>query len=231
MWTWNGLDSDGNPVPDQTYEITIGVQDETGNTAELTLDTKVIVDSEGGLELLKPRHEAFSPNNDKRMDLLPLNVRGKQELLDSFVAGDILVFAPKTKEIIDTIPITDRPPVFYGMTSQGTPFPDGKYEISLQLFTDKQDGYLTNKVPVSIDTKPPRVFIGVQTSPQTTPRNEPLYFGSNKRARLDSNLSFDGADEIIVRVKRNFEEIYTQKFPVRGERMVFFCCKRFSHRR
>ncbi len=192
LWSWSGSNSNGEAFEDGAYTLVIAARDAAGNSAELALDTSVIVSSAGALSL-RAEATVISPNGDEIMDSLPLIIGGDAELLNSFATSEIVVLSTAqetagTRQTHATIKGQGVPQFFDGKDENGRVLEDGVYSIAVHLISESNDVYVTNSIPVRIDTAAPDISFSIDTSPSQTPVGEPLYFGGETRNELKGSV-------------------------------------------
>ncbi len=186
---WDGMGLDGTVVGDGYYRYVLAGKDRAGNETTATHPRSIIVSQEMDLLMLSPKigASAFSPNSDGQRDVLELEV----DLFDED-RGDnwSLVFAPRDN-LEETLYLeTGDFPVpsefaIDGFDSNSRLLPDGDY---VSIFTIYEgDTIITESfLDVTIDTKPPRATLSMQTLPLPTTRNDvPFAFGGENRTSVD----------------------------------------------
>ena len=68
--TWDGMDPEGNPVPDGIYGVTVWVKDAKKQVTEINVDDFVIDTMKPEVSVKTPEIMLFSPNNDGKNDVL-----------------------------------------------------------------------------------------------------------------------------------------------------------------
>lgn len=211
LWSWKGRDTNGTMLEDGLYMLTIFAHDEAGNSAEFSLNTGVIVSSAGALTL-SAEHALISPNKDGIMDVLPLTIRGDEQLLNSFISSELVVSAT-TEDDTDiekrtVIKAQSIAQTFDGKDEHGILLEDGTYNIAVHLITEENNVYVTNSIAVTIDTNAPNISFSIETNPIPTPAGNLLYFGGENHI-TGSIAVKDKEATISIDVMHNGEKFFT----------------------
>ncbi len=85
---WDGLDTDGNKVPDGVYNVELWVKDSSGNIDDVALDEFVVDVEVPSVELIGPENNIFSPNDDGNMDQLV--IKQEKSTTEVLWTGEVL---------------------------------------------------------------------------------------------------------------------------------------------
>ncbi len=214
LWNWDGSSETGKILENGAYMLTVSASDAAGNSTELTLDTNIIVSNAGPLTL-SAEHTMISPNNDGIMDVLPLTINGDEQLLNSFISSELVVSSMREnddrsfikKTMIKTQGVVQT---FDGRDENGVILEDDTYNIAVHLITEENDVYVTNSIPVTLDTRAPDISFSLETSPTPTPAGDPFYFGGENRNRITGLVAVkDKEATISIDVMHNGEIFFS----------------------
>ncbi len=128
--TWDGLDSDGNLVPDGVYNVSVWVKDAYSQITEIDVDDFIVDTKKPHVSIKEPEELEFSPNNDGKSDVLViLQADGsiEKEWTAKFINSD--------GDTVKTFTWTDASPddvIWDGTNQDGMILPDGEYSYEIQ---------------------------------------------------------------------------------------------------
>ena len=126
---WDGHDTEGNKVPDGTYNVELWVKDSSGNIDDVALDDFIVDIVPPSVELVKPDNVIFSPNNDGNLDLLV--IKQEKSTSEALWTGEIL---DKDSNVVKTFKWenTVLPALEWnGLDNNGKPAEDGVYSYRI----------------------------------------------------------------------------------------------------
>ena len=126
---WDGLDTEGNKVPDGVYNVELWVKDSSGNIDDVALDDFVVDIAPPSVDLVKPDNVIFSPNNDGNLDLLV--IKQENSTSEALWTGEML---DSDNNVVKTFKWenTSLPPVEWnGLDDNGNSAADGLYSYRI----------------------------------------------------------------------------------------------------
>lgn len=130
--TWDGRDDEGNLVPDGSYSYLVEAVDEAGNRREVRLEG-IEIDTRPTPVDLRWSEEAFSPNNDGRMD--EVNIDLYIELQDGIESWELRVLDNNDRvwKIFTGDEKIPKNISWDGTTEKGETAKEGSYKADLKV--------------------------------------------------------------------------------------------------
>ena len=159
-FTWDGIDADGQVVPDGVYSYRISATDRAGNSFETGVPN-LIVNTEPTPIAVTTDISFFSPNGNGVRDSVSF-------YLDVPTASGVmnwqLVFQTSSGVAVRTISGRDHPPtevVFNGRGDDGRVLPEGRYNAALNVLYRNGNSPRMVSPDVILDLTPPNADVRV----------------------------------------------------------------------
>ena len=154
---WNGKDSNGNVLPEGSYDYLLYGEDRAGNKSILSLNGINLTLKKYSLFLILSNN-SFSPNGDGILDTLQIiPVLSETNGLIS----SVISIKDKNSNIVKEIKSEDGPDEFIwdGRDNENNPVKDGDYLCSFKADYDTGDSPISQEYPITVDKTPPKISI------------------------------------------------------------------------
>gem|GEM_PF-5398701 len=159
-YEWNGLDGQGRPARDGEYSVLL-ITEEPGSAGQETKPLRFILDTRPPEPVIEVSGPVFSPDGDGRLDTVTITYgadedseailtvvnKSREETVAEFPVGSVLRGVPRRF-------------VWNGLTSGGTPAPDGDYALSVIATDSAGNSRRSTEAAVRILTRPVLAAVG-----------------------------------------------------------------------
>lgn len=159
---WNGLNSEGKPAADGSYELVLTGTDMAGNTVERKTDRHFVLDTSKTEVMLASSVQAFSPDGDGVQDSVTFTPFVKDS---SRVAKYSFEIKNKNGTVVYKNDGASNVPssiVWNGKTTGGMPLPDGEYRAVFSIDSANGSQSRSEISGIVIDTVAPSAEISAE---------------------------------------------------------------------
>ncbi len=147
--SWDGTDSDGNPVPEGSYTLAVTGWDDKGGTSTSPPYDIVVDNTPPAVELTLP-YTVFSPNGDGNQDIMII-----EHLADAESKWQSAIMDSSGNEILEFEWLNSEPEniIWDGRDSKGESVADGTYSYAIKGTDLAGNTYNTTYSPITVDTR------------------------------------------------------------------------------